>query len=132
MKITTKHPSNSSVTFVTHAILFFLLFCCANSLIGGLKTTKTTTAKQKGIRLDYQTKTSLHLHHTFFCTFLRGRWTTTTLNYLISRFVEDVDTLDQDFLVFSFNFNSDAVSEFNSRKLDSPPFDILNDMDYER
>ena len=36
MKFTTKHASNSPVTFVTHerfAVLFFLPSCCVNSLI---------------------------------------------------------------------------------------------------
>ena len=36
MRITTKHASNSSVTFVTHmcfAVLFSLPSCCVNSLI---------------------------------------------------------------------------------------------------
>ena len=63
----TKHASN---TFVTHAVFFFLPFCCADSLTGSLKTTTKATAKQKGIELHYQTKTSLHVHHTFFVHFI--------------------------------------------------------------
>ena len=109
MKITTKHPSNSPITFVTHAILFFLLFCCANSPIGGLKTTKTATAKQKGIRLSNQNFIALTSH--LFCTFLRGRWTTTTLNYLISRFAEDVNTLDQDVLILTRMLSQNSTPE---------------------
>ena len=51
---------------------------------------------------------------TFFCTFLCRRWTATTWNCLISRFVDDVNTRQRPF--FSFFELWCSPLEFNSRK----------------
>ena len=52
---------------------------------------------------------------TLFCTFLYRHFTTTTWKYLISRFVENVNTRPQ--LYFSFSeLRYRSLLEFNSRK----------------
>ena len=72
----------------------------------------TRTAK----KIDLLSKTTtLHMQHTFFCTFLCRHCRTTTSKCLISRFKEDVNTRQR----FSFSFCElrNSPLEFNSWKI---------------
>jgi len=55
------------------------------------------------------------MNHAFFCTFLYRCRTTTSWNFLISRFVKDVNTRKR--LTFSFSEFKDKLLEFHSRKI---------------
>ena len=83
--------------------------------IGNLSTTTATatrTAKSNRFRLAKQKHWTCI---TLFCTFLCCRCTTTTRNFLISRFLEDVDTRQN----FSFPFSELRYRdlELHSRKI---------------
>ena len=86
VKITTKHPSYSLVTFVTHkrfAVLFFLPSCCVNSLLSD--DDGNENGKTKIIRITL-VKQQLRRCITIFSTL--NYLTTKTWNCLISLFVE--------------------------------------------
>ena len=66
MKITTKHASNSTVTFVTHkrfAVLFFLPSCCVNSLL--LKMDLKLTYRLHGSGTNFWTEEFFYLCNSF-------------------------------------------------------------------
>ena len=70
-------------------------------------------------------KQQLYTRIALFCTFLRRRFTTTTWNCLISRFVEDVNE-DNDFLFLFLNFDTSLRMQLPKNV---PTFDELNELE---